>query len=732
MLFVETTDFNQYILMQKLSVVLLFLLSFATCLAQPTVIDGSLTSKYITTGVSSLEDRYDTMKFENVRSATAFVLNGKEIINKEVSESAFWLKFEITNSNSTTKNVLEVVQPLLNRADFYYPDNNNQYSVDSAGQRFHFAERKYHQSANFVFDLPLEAGQTKTFFLHIKGNQQLLIPLQILTIDELTNTALSRNVWFGIYCGIILVMVLYNLFIFTSIRDKSSLYYVLHTLFVGLTQASLIGMTYKYFWPDNIWFGNYAIFLFTCLVSIVGVQFLIEFMPIRKLNRQLYNALKCFQLLYVLYIISSLSGLYTQTYRGILLTQMIIAVFILATSIYLYKKGVQEAKYYLIGWSSLMLGILIYVLTVFGVIPYNSFTAYSLLYGSAAEVTLLSFALADKINLYKLEKERSQEKELEAIKENERIIREQNLMLEKKVDERTQELQTVNQDLNKVLKELKDAEGQLVESEKMAALGQLTAGIAHEINNPINFVTSNVAPLKRDIDIIFEMLDTVEAVALQDTPVETKVQTLENYKEEMDFDYLRTEISHLLKGINEGAFRTAEIVKGLRIFSRVDENDLKKADINEGLDSTIILINNMLNNRITLIKDYDDLPPVECYPGKLNQVFLNIISNAIHAINKKHGESMKGIITVRTKLEDNHVYISIIDNGTGMDEATRKKIFEPFFTTKEVGEGTGLGMSIAYNIIKKHNGIIQVNSIPGEGTEFILDLPINHSELIAL
>ncbi|MEO6916616.1 MAG: ATP-binding protein, partial [Chitinophagaceae bacterium] len=270
------------------------------------------------------------------------------------------------------------------------------------------------------------------------------------------------------------------------------------------------------------------------------------------------------------------------------------------------------------------------------------------------------------------------------------------------------------------------------ESEKMAALGQLTAGIAHEINNPINFVTSNVAPLKRDIDLVLGMIESIESVVLSESSIEEKTREIEDYKEEMDFDYLKTEIGHLLKGINEGAFRTAEIVKGLRIFSRVDENDLKFADINEGLDSTIVLINNMLTNKIQLVKEYAKMPMIECYPGKLNQVFLNIISNAIHAINKAHKEHMKGVLKVKTCFDAENIYVHIIDNGTGMDETTRKKIFEPFFTTKEVGEGTGLGMSIAYNIIKKHNGAIHVNSVPGQGTEFVLDLPITHNSLIAL
>src|SRR6185312_1424355 len=185
-------------------------------------------------------------------------------------------------------------------------------------------------------------------------------------------------------------------------------------------------------------------------------------------------------------------------------------------------------------------------------------------------------------NVLKKEKEVSQAEALRAARENERIIREQNALLEMRVAERTSELNTV-------LEDLKQAESQLVESEKMASLGQLTAGIAHEINNPINFVTSNVSPLRRDIDMIFDAINFMEEVALSDAPPDNKKAKLEEYKEDREIDYLQTEISHLLNGIYNGASRTAEIVKGLRIFSRLDEDDLKSANINEGIESSMII-----------------------------------------------------------------------------------------------------------------------------------------------
>ncbi|RQP20150.1 MAG: sensor histidine kinase, partial [Parapedobacter sp.] len=234
----------------------------------------------------------------------------------------------------------------------------------------------------------------------------------------------------------------------------------------------------------------------------------------------------------------------------------------------------------------------------------------------------------------------------------------------------------------------------------------------------------NVAPLKRDIQIVWNAMDVIQQVALSELPIAEKIQRINTFKEEEDIEYLKTEIDFLLKGMHEGATRTAEIVKSLRIFSRVDEDSLKFADINEGLESTLVILNSVIREGIQVNKQFGELPLVECYPGKLNQVFLNIITNAIHAINKKFNGGIGGILELRTTVDGDNVLISIQDNGTGMSEDVKEKIFEPFFTTKEVGEGTGLGMSIVYNTIKKHRGEIKVESRVDEGTRFTLVLPI--------
>ncbi len=272
--------------------------------------------------------------------------------------------------------------------------------------------------------------------------------------------------------------------------------------------------------------------------------------------------------------------------------------------------------------------------------------------------------------------------------------------------------------LREAREKMKRTQVQLIQSEKMASLGQLTAGIAHEINNPVNFVSSNVNPLRRDLADIFAIIkkyeDTVSAYQLHE-----KFSEAEALKKKLDFSYLREEVESLLNGIQEGARRTSEIVRGLRNFTRLQEDERKPADINSGIESALLMLKNQLKNRVEVVKDFCEMPEIICYPGKLNQAFLNILANASQAIDGP------GKIFIKTSHDGKIVAISIKDTGKGMTEEVKRHLFEPFFTTKPVGEGTGLGLSITYGIIKEHDGNIEVYSEPGEGSEFVITLPAN-------
>jgi len=258
----------------------------------------------------------------------------------------------------------------------------------------------------------------------------------------------------------------------------------------------------------------------------------------------------------------------------------------------------------------------------------------------------------------------------------------------------------------------------------MASLGQMTAGIAHELNNPINFVSSNIKPLKRDLDDLLAILACYESAEPGSDQATDKINQARALSQELELDFLKTEIDQLMMGIEEGALRTAEIVKGLRIFSRLDEDALKKADINECLRSTLVILKTTIRGATNVNEEFDvNLPEIQCYPGKLNQVFMNIIANAVHATENSGKPLKERLVTVKTAEVKGKIEIRIKDNGVGMNPEVRSKIFDPFFTTKEVGEGTGLGLSIVLGIVNHHNGKIVVESEPNLGTEFVITLP---------
>ena len=272
---------------------------------------------------------------------------------------------------------------------------------------------------------------------------------------------------------------------------------------------------------------------------------------------------------------------------------------------------------------------------------------------------------------------------------------------------KNQELELEKDKLKRTLERLHQLREQLMHSEKMASIGQLTAGIAHEINNPISFVANNVQALKLDLADITAIMTTDQ---LQDS----------------SFVELNQEIQTLMASIERGVERTRDIVQGLRTFARNEEGEFTKVNLHECIDAAAALLSFEVRDRCKLIKRYGDIPLIDGLAGKLNQVFLNILTNAVQAVLSTHPPAVPptGIIEIVTLKAINKIQISITDNGCGMDEATRKRIFEPFFTTKPVGEGTGLGLAICYGIIEQHRGTIDVNSAKDQGTTIVIELPM--------
>jgi len=306
-----------------------------------------------------------------------------------------------------------------------------------------------------------------------------------------------------------------------------------------------------------------------------------------------------------------------------------------------------------------------------------------------------------------------------------------------KIQELQSQLQVKNSQVQQALLDLKQMQAQLIRKEKMLGLEQLVAGVCHELNNPISFIVGNLNPAHQYIEKLLQLINLYQQEYPEPSP---EMQTL---LEETDLDFVTADLQNIIRSMRAGAKRVSSIVLALRIFSRLGESDIKAIDLHEGIDSTVLLLGHRLAGKagmpaIEVKRDYNEIPLVTCYVGELNQVFLNLLNNAIDALEQKFGSSTASnprldqtpTIWIRTELSHAQtVTLRIQDNGIGISEPAKAHLFEPFFTTKPVGQGTGLGLATSYQIVvQKHNGHLSYDTTPNEGTEFSMTIPITFAE----
>jgi signal transduction histidine kinase len=640
------------------------------------------------------------------------------------------VRLDLSNSNSISPNLglsedtikleLSVEKPDKNIL-FFRSHSYDYFSLEDSSGVVLLSNEDYQKGIQQI--RISDSTEVQKFQVRILSGEQVLVPMMVSDERTIINENKIKDAFYLFFAGIFVSIVLYNLFLYFSLGDVLYLLYVIATVFIGLVQLHFGGKLTEWFYSRQSILAVYDTQILGALSGVTTILFANSFLHTKRYCNWVYNISLVSISLYTLSLILLCFSLPTVSYQIINLNASVSLLLVVA-SIYAIKRGNRQAKFFLIAWSFFLIGVTVFALKDFGILPFNAFTNFALPVGSVVEILLLSFALADRINVLKQEKELSQQQAFVAMKENERLVTEQNVQLEKKVHERTADLENRNTELHTAMNNLRMTQQQLVESEKLASIGQMTAGIAHEINNPINFVQSNVGPLKRDIDEILELLSQLAEIDENKDLLE-QINHLKSQYVKLDVEYLKKEIQQLLNGIEDGSKRTAEIVKGLRVFSRMDRSELILADINECLNSTLVVMKNMTKAEVTLnVELGEDIPKTYCYPGKLSQVFMNLVTNAVQATRLPNRQPIDRIINVRSYFNDNKICVEIQDNGKGIPTEIQDKIFEPFFTTKDVGEGTGLGLGIVAGIIGEHNGHLSFTSSANDGTTFLITLPV--------
>jgi two-component system, NtrC family, sensor kinase len=686
-------------------------------------------SEIITVGrnleiLENKNNRYDSVSILNAKE---FHPGNSDVPLFPVPDINAWVRFSVTNNSPLSDLYLFIEHFNISKFTLYKAVSGKLIPVYIDGNALK------HSSSDslpaYVSGLSVKPGNNAIFYMHIESAHPVVLQAYIGSYQKIQELVEKQIFTVSTYFGILAAIFLYNLFLFFATRDRSYLLYILYIFFLGFAQFSLAGYTFKYLWLSYPSLNYYAVPVTSCLAGIFGIVFSLQFLRTKFYLPVIHKLLIGTAFVFALGIILSIIHKNNISYFILVFNPALVGLLTIISAFIVTAKGYRPALYYAVSWVFFLTGLIIFSLRNVNILPTNSFTIYILYIGSAIEAVLLSFALAAKINILKKEKEQSQAEALKISQENEQLVKEQNIMLERKVTQRTAELQNANTQVNGALNDLKDTQTQLVEAEKMASLGQLTAGIAHEINNPINFVKSNINPLRLDVKDLFDVLNEYGTLHKIDSEIsiKQKLTQIESLKQDVDVDFIQNEIHNLILGIEDGAERTAEIVRGLRTFSRIDEAALKTVNIHDGILSTLVLLKNSMPYYIKLIKKFDAGDNIECYPGKINQVFMNIITNAIQAIKAKPEKGDEEMIIIKTRdIDNDHIEISIKDTGVGMTEEIKRRIFEPFFTTKEVGEGTGLGMAIVFKILQKHSAKIDIISAPCAGAEFIITLPHQH------
>jgi signal transduction histidine kinase len=678
-------------------ILILLLFGFSALGQKPIVWDGQFDKINIGNEVFLLEDSENNLSITEVSAPEykpQFTRSEKQILSFG-DTSFYWIKFNIENLTQDQL-ILELAQPLIYDIEFYYKDTlNSDWQKLKSGFNIPISKKPYRHHFHLF---PILKGSHE-YYLRLQS-KSMAIPLKLWEVNKYEVKSTYQKIIFGVFSGFMFFVIIINIFFFFSLGKFPHLHYAILVTLYYFTAINVEGFAAYLFPYVDMFYGMFIVSIFN---MPIGVSFVMLFLETKKYTPSLYKIGIGLIIYYISFIFlhlffSTINLVYITNFNGLLVV-LIMASF----GIQVGRKGNKMGYYYFVAY------MLFFILAALdtkskltGSPPYIFDLSYVSI-GFLVEALGLSYLLTLRFEWekqsYLQNQLMTQSLLIEQTQENERIVLEQNTILEQKVSARTTELQ-------KSLDELKKTQTQLVQSEKLASLGELTAGIAHEIQNPLNFV-NNFSEINKEL--IVELIDEIEKGDFE-------------VVKEIAKDIMNNEDKILHHGTRADA-----IVKGMLMHSRTNTGNHELTDVNNLCDEYLRLAYHGLRAKdksfnAHIETDFDkDKPEIKLNAQDIGRVILNLITNAFHAVRdrSKHADKeYKPTVLVGTKYNNGKLEIFIKDNGVGIPENLQNKIFQPFFTTKPTGEGTGLGLSLSYDIIKSHGGNITFDSIKDKGTTF--------------